>query len=299
MNRIVVITGATGHIGKALAERLLQGNAKIRVVGRDAGRLTPFVAKGAEARVGHVEDTPFLIEAFRGARAVFAMIPPNYDAPDMRATQRRLGTSLAEALKTAEVPYAVALSSVGANLPAGTGPIAGLHDFEEVLKTVPGLSTVALRPTFFMENFLFSIPLIKGAGINGSPLRADVSLPLVATRDIAAVAAELLASPAFEGFSVREILGPCDHTFPQATSILGSAIGRPDLAYMVFSNEDFRKGLLGAGFSPSVAEAFLEMYDAFNAGRVQSTVNRTSLNTTPTTLEEFAREVFAPAFDAS
>ena len=299
MSHLVTITGATGHVGKALAEQLLQSGVKIRAVGRDANKLAPLTARGAEARAGDIENTAFLTEAVLGADAVFAMTPPNLNAPDLAAHQLRTAASLVEALKAAGVPRVVALSSAGASLPSGTGPIAGLHKFEELLKSVPGLSVIALRPTSFMENHLASIPLIKNAGINGGAARADVALSMIATRDIAAVAAEYLIAPAFNGYATRELLGPRDYTYREATSILGAAIGKPDLAYVEFSHEDFRNGLLGAGFSESVAGAFVEMFAAINEGRIQSTTSRNQSNTTLTTLEEFASEVFAPAYGAN
>jgi uncharacterized protein YbjT (DUF2867 family) len=144
-----------------------------------------------------------------------------------------------------------------------------------------------------MEHHLAAIPFIKSTGINGSAARADVALAMIATRDIAAVAADYLMAPTFDGYVVRELLGPCDYTYREASAILCAAIGKPDLAYVEFSYEDFRKGLLGAGFSASVADAYIEMYTAFNDGRIQGTMSRNTSNTTPTTLEEFAREVFA------
>jgi uncharacterized protein YbjT (DUF2867 family) len=299
MHNLVTITGATGNIGKALADRLLHSGVTIRAVARHAERLLPLTAQGAEARVGDMAHTFFLTEAFRGADAVFAMIPPHHTAPDLRAYHLRIAASLAEALHTAGMPRVVALSSNGASLPSGTGPIADLHTFEERLQAIPGLSVVALRPTLFMEDQLASIPLIRSAGINGSAARADVALAMIATRDIAAVAAEYLLAPTFEGYMVRDLLGPRDYTHREATAILGAAIGKPDLAYVELSYEDFRQGLLRAGFSASAADAYVEMYTAINAGRMQSIVRRNALNTTPITLEAFAREVFAPAYEAS
>ncbi len=299
MAHLVTITGATGNIGKALAERLLQSGVKIRAIGRNAEKLVPLTAKGAEAYVGDVENTAFLTQAFHGADAVFAMIPTQDDVLDLQADQHRIAANLAAGLKTAGVSRVVALSSAGASLPSGTGPIAGLHKFEELLKSIRGLSVVALRPTFFMENHLASIHLIKSARINGSAMRADVALAMIATRDIAAAAAEYLMAPTFDGYAVRELYGPRDYTHGEVTSILGAAIGKSDLAYVEFSYEDFRNGLLEAGFSASVADAYVEMYTAINEGRIQSTMSRDKSNTTPTTLEEFAGEVFAPAYQAS
>ena len=299
MSHTVAITGATGNIGKALAEQLLQSGVKIRAIARSAEKLVPLTAKGAQAHVGDLEDTTFLVEAFGGADAVFAMIPPPHNAPDLQAKQRQISASLAEGLKIAQVPRVVALSSAGAGLPSGTGPIAGLHEFEERLKSLSGLSVVALRPTFFMENHLAAIPLIKNAGINGSAARADVPIAMIATRDIAAGAAGYLTALTFDGYTVRDLLGPRDYTHREVTSILGAAIGKPDLAYVEFSYEDFHKGLLGEGFSVSVADSYVEMSTALNEGLIQRTVSRNDSNTTPTTLEEFARAVFAPAYEAS
>jgi uncharacterized protein YbjT (DUF2867 family) len=268
----------------------------VRAVGRQGERLAPLVAKGAEARTGDLKDAAFVTEAFRGADAVFAMVPPHYNVPDIRADQRRIGASLVEALEDAAVPRAVALSSVGARLPSGTGPIAGLHEFEEMLRTVSGLSVVVLRAAFFMENHLASLPLIKSAGTNGSSLRGDLPLPMVATGDIAAAAAEIFSGLAFKGHSVRDVLGPRDYTMREATALLGAAIGKPDLGYGEFGYDDLRKALVGARFSPDAADAIVEMNDAFNTGRIQATFKRTRANTTPTTLEQFARDVFAPAY---
>ena len=299
MSHLVTITGATGNIGKALALRLLGRGVRVRAVGRQADRLTALTAKGAEARAGDLDDTAFVAEAFRGADAAFAMIPPHYTAQDTRAHQRRIGTSLAEAIAKSRVGRVVFLSSVGADLPSGTGPIVGLHAFEEMLKKISGLSFVCLRAAFFMENHLGSIPLIKSAGINGGAMRGDVPFAMVATRDIAAVAADLLASPTFAGQSVRDIHGRRDYDCREATAILGAAIGKPDLAYVEFSYEDFHKAIVGAGFSAGAADVFVEMYEAFNAGRIQATAKRTAQSTTPTTLERFAHEVFAPAFAAA
>jgi uncharacterized protein YbjT (DUF2867 family) len=148
MSQLVPLTGATGNIGQALADRLLQSGVKIRAVARNAGRLAPLTAKGAEPCVGDLENTAFLTEAFRGADAVFAMIPPHDNVPDLRADQRRNAACLAEALKAADVWRVLALSSAGASLPSGTGPIAGLHEFEAMLKSIPGLSLLLCVPRF-------------------------------------------------------------------------------------------------------------------------------------------------------
>jgi uncharacterized protein YbjT (DUF2867 family) len=299
MSHLVAVTGATGNIGRVLVQRLLQEKVRVRVITRNREKLGSFVAEGAEERIGDLQNAPFLTEALRGVDAVFAMIPEHPDSHEFLADKRRTATSLAEAIRAAHVPRVVALSAIGVNPPSGIGPAAPNGEFEALLKSIPGLSVVALRPAFLMENHLGSIQLIKNAGITGGAVHADVPVAMISTRDIAAVAAEYLISPTFQGHIVRELLGPREYTFREAASILGTAIGRPDLPYVELPYEGLHKGLVGAGFSSNAAGALVELQTAFNEGRVQSLAKRTASNSTPTTLEQFAQDVFAPVYRAS
>jgi len=296
MSQVITVIGATGNIGRALTARLLENGATVRAVGRGKDELAILAKKGAETRSGELEDVGFVTDALRGTDAAFVMIPPHYSAPDMRTEQRRIGAALTEAIRLSGNKRIVALSSVGGGLPVGTGPILGLHEFENALRSVPGIALTVLRAAYFMENHLGSIGIIKYTGVNGGATNGDTPLPMVATRDIANVAAVTLNAPASIGYRVTEVLGPRDYTLRQATRILGASIGKPDLQYVQFPNEDFKQGLISAGFSASVADQFVEMSESFSAGIVQRTVTRTAANSTPTTLEQFAQEVFAPAF---
>jgi uncharacterized protein YbjT (DUF2867 family) len=191
------------------------------------------------------------------------------------------------------------LSSVGAHLSEGTGPILGLHDLEAKFDTLRDAAVVHLRPAYFMENHLWSIPVIRGQGVNGSPVLPDAPIPMVATKDIADAATRLLLGGTFTGHSVRYLLGPRDLTMSEATRILGKAIGNPGLKYVQFPEEEARKAMIGMGMSRSVVEALLEMERGFNTGRIHPTQERNAENTTPTTLEEFAITVFASAYKAA
>jgi len=292
-----VVTGAAGNVGGRVAALLIGKGLKVGVVGRSESRLAPLVARGALPLIGSLEDPGFLEKTLTGARGAFIMVPPDYRDPSLVSRQDRIVRSLAGALGTTRVPRVVALSSVGADRRSGTGPIVSLHRLEESLGSLDGLGLVSLRATFFMENHLGSIGLIKGHGINGSLLRSDLRIPQVATRDIARVAAELLLDEALRGKTVRYVLGPRDYTPAEATRILGRAIDKPDLEYVQFGDQAMRDGLIGAGFAAEVADLFLEMYRAFNEGLIHFEP-RSVANTTETTLEQFAAETFAPAFGA-
>ena len=291
------IAGATGHIGKAIAETLLSRGKQVRVLGRAMDRLQPLVLKGAEPFVGTLEDSALVSRAFDGAEAVFVMIPPNMRADDFRTYQNRLGAAIAEAIKIAGVTYVVNLSSLGAHLAKGTGPVTGLHDQEQRLNKLRKSHVLHLRPAFFMENLLMNIDLIRGKGITGSPMRGDLRFPLIATRDVAKAAADAMLTQSIPDRSVRDLLGQRDSCMNEITEILGRAIGKPDLHYVQFSYEDAKQAMVGMGLSVDMARRYVEMYQAFNEGRIMSGLARTAENTTETPIEEFAKE-FAAMYKA-
>jgi uncharacterized protein YbjT (DUF2867 family) len=290
----IVVTGATGNIGGEIARILLARGKKIRAIARHGQKLAPLATQGAEARAGDLGDMTFLKEAFRDAAAAFVLVPPPEPTiTDFRGYQRGVAGTIAGALKAAGVRRAVALSSVGAEVPEGTGPIKGLHDFEKSLAEVTGLEVVVMRPAWFMENHLMSIGLIQTMGINGGAIQGDLPFSQVATKDIAAFAADALADDARKS-QVRYLLGPRDWTLADASKVLGAAIGKPELSYVTFPYEQTKAALMQRGLSGEIAGTYIEMGKAFNEGRIKA--ERTKDNTTPTTLEEFAATTFAPAF---
>src|ERR1051326_5744781 len=100
---LYVITGATGHIGQRVAEALLAQQKRVRVVGRHAEKLKTLSDKGAETFVGNVENPEDMTRAFKDAKAVFLMIPPNYTAEDFRKYQNRVSESYEKALRATGV----------------------------------------------------------------------------------------------------------------------------------------------------------------------------------------------------
>lgn len=292
------ITGATGNTGKIIAGRMLEEGQKVRVIGRGAERLASLVEKGAEAHVGSVDDEKFLTDAFSGVDAVYAMVPPDFTVEKLREYQNKIGETLKSAIGNAGVKYVVFLSSLGAHVPDKTGPIAGLHDVEKRLNELEGVHILHLRPAFFMENFIAGMGSIKNMGIYGTPMRSDLSVPMIATQDIGEYAAKRLSKLDFTGHSTRELHGERDLTMAEATSILGKAIGKDGLAYVQFPYEEAEKALTGMGFSPDAARTYSEMAKAFNDGIVKGQEPRSKDNTTPTSIEVFAK-VFAAVYNAS
>ncbi|HLI35535.1 MAG TPA: NmrA family NAD(P)-binding protein [Terriglobia bacterium] len=290
------ITGATGNTGKVIVEKLLARGEKVRVIGRDAARLAPLVQKGAEAFVADVTDSSAMVQAFTGARAVYVMIPPNLAAPDARAYQEQVSDSLAQATEKAGAEYAVLLSSVGADKTERTGPVVGLHNFEQKLNDIARLKALHLRAGYFMENLLPQVNVIKSFGMMAGPVRADLKLPFIATRDIGAFAAEALLALNFTGKQTRELLGQRDATYHEAAAVVGKAIGKPDLTYSQLPLSQLKPALTQMGMSTSMADLLLEMAEALNSGYMAALEPRSAQNTTPTSIEQFVTDEFAPRF---
>lgn len=294
-----VIMGATGHTGGAIARTLLSEGQKVRALGRSGDRLSSISDAGAEAFTADALDPSDLAKAFYGARAVYAMIPPSMVSDDYRAEQDRTTESIATAIERAGVKYVVALSSVGADKPEGTGPIAGLHYLEQRLNRIPDLNVLHLRAAYFMENTLSQIGTIQAMGVTADALRPEVKTPMIATRDIAAAASRALLDLTFKKQQTRELLGERDLSMAEVTSIIGNAIGKPELKYVQLSDEQVQTALTQMGVSLDVARLILEMASALNSGRVSALEERSAENTTRTSFESFVADEFVPRYRPS
>jgi uncharacterized protein YbjT (DUF2867 family) len=293
-----VVIGATGHTGSIVAEKLLAKREKVRVVGRDERRLDRFKQQGAEAFVGDVTDANAMARAFSGAEAAYVMLPPNIAAPNVRAYTDRVSDALASALEKNGVRHAVALSSIGAEKSDRTGPVLGLHNLEQRLDAISGLNAILLRAGYFMENILPQVGIIQQLGHMAGPVRSDLALNMIASRDIGAAAAELLQRRDFQGKQRRELLGARDVTYAQVARVVGAAIGKPDLTYQQVPAAQIKPALMQMGMSANMADLLLEMSEALNSGYMRALEPRSAQNTTPTTIESFVAEVFVPAYRA-
>jgi uncharacterized protein YbjT (DUF2867 family) len=295
---MIVITGATGNTGRPAIEALLARGEKPRVIGRDARKLETFVQRGAEAVVADVQDAQALTNAFHGATAVYLVIPGALHLENFREYQECVSNAFAAAVAAARVPFAVTLSSIGAQHPSGTGPIVGLHNMEEKLNNVPGLNVLHLRAAYFMENLMMNIGTIRSMGMlaGGSP--GDAAAPMIAAKDIGSYAAGRLQSRDFTGSSTQALLGPRDVTMNEVASIIGPHIGKPTLRYMHVPFLVLEPALIAMGLPKKSADLVIEMWQGGNGGLVAPERPRSAANTTPTTIEQFVTEVFAPAYNA-
>jgi uncharacterized protein YbjT (DUF2867 family) len=287
-----VILGSSGNTGSIIASSLLSKGQRVRVVGRDPGRLQRFVHNGGEAFTADVSNAAALTKAFGGARAAYLMLPPITSRED----QERESDAIARAVKESGLRYAVHLSSYGAHVPEGTGPVTGLHSSEQKLNAISDLNVLHLRAAYFMENNLAAIGMIHGMGLFGHALLPDLKLPMISTRDVGDYAARRLLDLDFSGKQTRELLGERDLSMTEATAVIARGIGKPGLRYEQFPYDQVQQVLVQMGIPPKKAAVYIEMYKAINAGVLAAQEPRSPENSTPTSFEKFVQDVFAAAY---
>ena len=294
-----VVVGASGNTGGAVAETLLAAGENVRVVGRTPSHLERFTKRGAEAAIVDVADpdTQDLIKAFSGAKAVYAMIPPDPSSSDGLAYSGVVAKVIVTALQVSAVSHAVVLSSIGADKSSKTGPVVGLHRLEEMINPVGGLNALYIRAGYFMENLLPQVGIIKNFGMTAGPLRADLAVPMIATRDIGRYAAERMLKLDFKDKEARELLGQRDVTYTEAARVIGEAIMNPQLSYMQLPDEQIKPAMVQMGMSENAASLILEMCASLNNGHMAPLEKHSAQNTTPTSIEQFVKGTFVPAYE--
>ncbi|HWO13854.1 MAG TPA: NmrA family NAD(P)-binding protein [Polyangiaceae bacterium] len=260
-----VITGATGHTGSVAAETLLAAGQKVRVVARNAAKAAPLAARGAEVFVADLGDQEALARAVRGARGVFLISPPDLTAKDFIAERQRLTQRQVDTLAAEGVPHVVLLSSMGAQHPAGTGPIVSVYNAERQLRA-SGLAATFVRASYFVENWGGVLQAVRSDGVLPSFIAADARIPSVSTVDIGrAVAQALLDGP--RGVRVIELTGPSDVSPNDVAATFTRLLGKP-IQVVQAPLDAVVPTFTGFGASENVASLFREMYEAIAKGKV-------------------------------
>lgn len=257
----IIITGSLGNISKPLATELAQKGHQVTIITSDAGKQKEIETLGAKAAIGSVEDAAFLTQTFTGADAVYCMIPrANYFDPnlDLDAFTRKIGNNYAEAIKNSGVKRVVFLSSVGAHLEKNSGIIQRYNEIEGVLNQLSNVAITFMRPTSFFYNLLAYIPVIKNHGFIAANYGADKIIPWVSPNDIAEAIADEITTP-LDGRKIRYV-GSEELTGNETAEIIGNAIGKPDLKWVLTTDQETLDGLVNVGMQPKIAAGLVEMY---------------------------------------
>jgi uncharacterized protein YbjT (DUF2867 family) len=291
----IIITGSLGNISKPLAQELVQKGNDITVITSDGGKKNEIESLGAKAAIGSVDDLAFLTQTFTGADAVYCMIPrANYFDPnlDLDAFTRKIGGSYAQAIEKSGVKRVVFLSSVGAHLEQNSGIIQRYNEIEAVLNKLQNAAITFMRPTSFYYNLLAYIPMIKNTGVIATNYGADGMIPWVSPIDIAAAIAQELSTP-LDGRKIRYV-GSEELTGNETARILGEAIGKPDLEWVLVSDDETLNGLVNIGIQPKIAEGLVEMY----AGLYNGTLAEDYYHNRPAVMGKVKLKDYAKEFAA-
>jgi len=279
-----VVAGVSGNTGKVVAELLLAQKHAVKVVVRDAAKGEPWKAKGADVALADLGDADALGRALQGAEGAYFLVPPNMAAPNFRAYQDRLSTAIATAARTSRLPRAVFLSSIGAHLAAGNGPIAGLHVAEELFRRETPTAWTFVRAGYFMENVASSLATLP-QGFIPSFFPASLAIDMIATADIGRLAASLLVEKA-KGTEAIQFGGP-----PVSMNDVAAAIGRITGSAVRVQEAPLDAVVptfTGFGMSKDLAELYREMIEGFTEGRITAEAGQRRVTGT-TSIEAFLR----------
>ena len=287
----IAVTTPTGQIGSKLANILLDRKSDVTLIARHPEKVKHLTSRGAKVIAGEHSDPALLEQAVRRADALFWLTPADMTSHDPLGMARRMAEAAASVIRRHPELHVVELSSAGAFLPSGTGPLVGHYETEEKFRAA-GKNIVSLRPNEFMENLFFSMPTIIAQGAIYTTLQGSEKAPFIATQDIAEVAAEFLLKP-IDGHHVIDIVGPQELSLDEWARIAGQAVDRQ--IHVVTIPGDKLKAAMGqAGMSLEMAGLLVEMEEAYP--RIQGPFQGDQKRTGKVTFAQFAREVFAPAY---
>jgi len=298
----ITITGSLGNISKPLATTLVQRGHAVTVISSNPERQKDIEALGAKAAIGTMEDVDFLAATFKGADVVYVMEALGTGAffdknLDVMAAIIALGNNYKQAIEKSDVKNVVHLSSIGAHTDNGVGMLAFHHNVENILKQLPDdVSIKFMRPVGFYYNMFAFIPTIKTQNSIISNYGGDDKEPWVSPLDIAAVIAEEIEKP-FKGRTIRYIASD-EVSTNEIAKILGEAIGKPDLKWVIITDEQLLNGLITAGMNPQTAKGFVEMNASRRGGILYQDFYRNKPTLGKIKLKDFAKE-FAAAFNKS
>jgi uncharacterized protein YbjT (DUF2867 family) len=285
-----VLTGGAGNISRPLAEQLLKAGHQVKIIGRSAENLRPLTDLGAVAAIGSVEDPAFLKEAFSGADAVYTMVPPIHEVSNWKGHIATIGRYYADAIRSSQVKFVVNLSSVGAHLHEGAGPVSGLYGVEKALNELENVAVLHLRPGYFFNNLLANVEMVRHMDIIGSNFDdSNGKIVFSDPQDIADAAADALLQLNFKGHSVLYLVSD-QRTTSDIASQIGQAVGKPQLPWVRFTDEQALDGMLKAGLHEEIARNYAEMGSILHSGKMLADFREHKPLEGKVKLEDFARK---------
>ncbi len=289
----IVVTGSLGHISKPLTQELVQKGHSVTVISSRLERKINIEELGATAAIGTVEDVDFLTTVFEGADAVYTMIPPgNYNDQNLDIPKQvhQIISNYKQAIEKSGVKRIIQLSSIGAHTDKGNGILSVYYQMESMLRAMPSdIAITFMRPVGFYYNLYGFVNTIKTQGVIASNYGGDNKKPWVSPIDIAAAVAEELTVSQPTGRKIRYVASE-EISCNEVAHILGLAIGKPDLKWVVIPNEQLLKGMTAAGMNAAIAKGLIEMNASIQSGVLFEDYYRNRPTLGKVKLTDFAKE---------
>lgn len=294
----IILTGSLGHISKPLAVELIQKGHSVTVISSNPVKLKEIETLGATAAIGSIEDLAFLSVTFNDGDAVYCMVPPaDNDEPDRRVFYSRIATNYVQAIKESQIKRVIHLSTFGADLDKGTGILLGAYDAENIFNQLETVNITHIRPTYFYYNLNNFINMIKYQGVIKANYGGDRIFPMVAPADIADAIAEEIQNIYSE--NKIKYVSSDERTGKEIATVLGRAIGKPDLKWNIISNAEVQGNLESFGIPSMLAQGYVEMFDSMYKGDLSKDFYLNQPDKLgKVKLEDFAKE-FADAYNNS
>ena len=263
----ITILGSLGNIGKPLTELLSNANHEVTVISTKDDRKSEIEQLGAKAAIGTIDDLEFLTATFKGSDAIFSMTPPNMGGTNIIQNTTNAGQVITKAISNSGVKRVVMLSSVGADSAIDNGPIKSLYNIEQLFSELQDVSVTFLRAGYFYTNLYGNLPMIKEMNIVGGNYPGSTSIPLVHPKDIAAAVAKEIIKTNSQS-DIQYIVSDY-RTANDIAKVLGNAIGKNDLQWVEFTDEQSNQGMQQAGVPPEIAGLYTEMGVGIRTGVIQ------------------------------
>lgn len=252
---MILVTGATGTIGRHVVRQLRTANADFRIIARSPEKAASTLGEDIQVVQGDLTDDAALTKAMDGVDRLFLLTPSGHQQPDME-------TRIADVAKRAGVSHIVRVSVLGAS-PLSPIRINQWHWYCEKYIEKVDIPLTSLRPTFFMQNTLRFAPAIASKGRFYAP--ADQArISMVDARDIACVAVTSLTQPGHV-HRVYDITGPEAITHEDIAQNIAEATGR-SVEYVPVTSEVAREAMAASGTPDWMIDDLLTYYDYFRAG---------------------------------
>ncbi len=291
----IIVTGSLGNISRPLVVQLINQGHQVTVVSSSAARKAEIEKLGAQAAIGKIEDSIFLNKTFEGQDAAYCMMPPfNFFGNQNLNYQEQafnISTNYVQAIQKAGIKKVIHLSSVGAEKPAGAGVLVFHYIAESVFKQLPpDVAVTHLRPGSFDYNLYAFMEMIKGkgflegvigkllylkhyglkgllkgySGIILSNYGTTDKIAWVSPIDIASAIAEEFNAQ-HKGKRIRYVASE-ELTCQEIAAVLGNAIGKPYLKWVLISDGQMKDAFIKIGASEKIAKEFTEMNVAMHDG---------------------------------